>query len=691
MAKPPYYSLSPMKDPLEGTSPSKADSDPPHPADTVGVTDSPGSRSNMFFAPRAQPFRKRPSVGRLWRTTRPPLQMALFPLAAICYLAFCYTVHGKVVPVKTYGLYAMTPQHLATIKGGITSISIIVISIAFFPIYDIIANLKSEEFFRLLATQGDGVPLETINNISIPSFAITEAMWRHRCSNYYILGMFASLLIWIVGTLAPGALTVDSVLSDGQLMAFAIGAVPPQSVLNGSSTVDPFSRAGLNADRASSITWAEIELGVQYSFSTANTSESDYAAFIAPVPLGLSTTTTARWLSDVIGINPTCSWASTNITVPVQVPVNSSSVTFQYFATAYLLDFNLNVQMTGSDLPFDGISFALVKNPSYTVTNHTTRAVLSDGSTVFLLGQCQSGCSTSANGVTLDLTGLNTTFTLALTDQSWTMAILACQPNTTIETREVRSDGHGLLSVQPLPPGRQLAHQGNLNTIQTTALFSVATKSLSTGAGQLTASSSGFGLGSQVQGELLFGKAQFDGLPTSDPFSASVATISPAPVENITQAYIQVLQPAMKTFLAGYFGTAYVPGRISETEIVFAASIPNLAVASAGFVLLAALIILAHFRPNKGFQFTFVNVAASIYGSDLPAQIAQIKTEKSAPFGRMDEEAEGDAEGGALGKGKLRQAEGDAPDDQQDIVDLLAKRRIFMQRRADGSPVLHMS
>ena len=38
--------------------------------------------------------------------------MALLPLAAIGYLAFCYTVHGKVVPVETYGLYTVTPQHL---------------------------------------------------------------------------------------------------------------------------------------------------------------------------------------------------------------------------------------------------------------------------------------------------------------------------------------------------------------------------------------------------------------------------------------------------------------------------------------------------------------------------------------------------------------------------------------------------
>ncbi|KAF8451168.1 hypothetical protein L210DRAFT_1003751 [Boletus edulis BED1] len=56
----------------------------------------------------------------------------------------------------------------------------------------------------------------------------------------------------------------------------------------------------------------------------------------------------------------------------------------------------------------------------------------------------------------LDLTGLNTTFTIALTDQTWSMASLMCKPNLTIETREVRSNGHGLLTVQSLPAGRQL-------------------------------------------------------------------------------------------------------------------------------------------------------------------------------------------------------------------------------------------
>ena len=147
-------------------------------------------------------------------------------------------------------------------------------------------------------------------------------------------------------------------------MAFAIGAVPAQSVLKcvlylvrfyGPDSVplsgtDPLSsNATANSDMAASVAWAEMELDVQYSFGIANATEPDYAAFIAPVPVDLSTTTSARWLSDVIGINPTCSWAFTNLTTPLQISSNSSAFD-QYFATAYLVDFNLDVQVTADDL-----------------------------------------------------------------------------------------------------------------------------------------------------------------------------------------------------------------------------------------------------------------------------------------------------------------------------------------------------
>jgi len=197
----------------------------------------------------------------------------------------------------------------------------------------------------------------------------------------------------------------------------------------------------------------------------------------------------------------------------------------------------------GGDTPF-----ARLKDPMYSVTNHTTHAPATDGSTVFLLGQCQSGCRPGTPvDITLDMTGLNTTFTVALTDQTWSMAILACIPNITIETREVRNDGHGLLSVQPLPAGHQLTRQGNLNPIQTTALFSIATMSLAESAGALSGTRiQYYSLGSQVQGDVLFGKALFEGLPGTDAPYGTTATISPAPIENITQGYTQILQSVSK-------------------------------------------------------------------------------------------------------------------------------------------------
>lgn len=114
--------------------------------------------------------------------------------------------------------------------------------------------------------------------------------------------------------------------------------------------MEPAFSASLNAVTAASIAWVEMEFGVQYSFGVANTSEPDYVAYITPVPLYVSTVTSARWLTDVIGVNPTCSWASTNLTTPVQLPFNLSSATDAYFATAYLLDFDLDVQMTSLDM-----------------------------------------------------------------------------------------------------------------------------------------------------------------------------------------------------------------------------------------------------------------------------------------------------------------------------------------------------
>ncbi|KAF9236446.1 hypothetical protein BU15DRAFT_77027 [Melanogaster broomeanus] len=695
MPEPSYFPLDVLESPAPKSPASSSPKQPlicdPYPTLLVDTStaseDPPESGSSMYLAPlRPQLYQRGPSAKdrqSIWRVIRTPLQMALFPLAAIGYLAFCYTVHRKVVPVITYGIFSVTPQYLAIIKGAITSISIIVISIALYPIYDILNSLKvsqaeytrrellhnrgtfqSEEFFRVLSSRSHGVPLETINHISSPSFGTIDAMiafWRRTCSNHYSMGLVVSLLVWIVATLAPGALSVNSVLADGEMMAFAIGAVPPQSVLNASASSPGFN-ASSNSDMAASITWAEMQLGVQYSFGIVNTSDPDYAAYIVPIPLDIASTTSARWLTDVIGINPSCSWALTNMTRPFNIS-NSD-------ATAFLLDFNLDVKVKDGDIS-DNMAFASVKSPLSDVRNHTTQATPIDGSTVFLLGQCLSGCSPSPMYInfTLDLAGLPT-FTIEMSDQTWSMAILVCTPNVTIETREVRNEGHGLLDVQPRPMARQFAQQGNLHPVQTISLLSIATLSLTESAGSMTWTDRGdyWPLGSQVQGAVLYGKQQWEGLPgDAAPYGTNV-TITLAPLEDITKGYTQIIQSAAKSYLGGYLGTAYVPGRVSTTEVIFSSSIPNVAVSTVIFVILAVLIILAQFRPGKGTEFTLINVAAVVHGSELPAQFAQMKAEQMSDF-----------------------VPSDPKDVQQDIAEMLGERKIFLQRRPDGSGVLHIT
>jgi hypothetical protein len=66
-----------------------------------------------------------------------------------------------------------------------------------------------------------------------------------------------------------------------------------------------------------------MELGANYSFSVA-TSDAEFAAYLVPSPIDLPTTVAAHWMTDVIGINPSCAWASTNISTPTQLQANQS-------------------------------------------------------------------------------------------------------------------------------------------------------------------------------------------------------------------------------------------------------------------------------------------------------------------------------------------------------------------------------
>lgn len=333
------------------------------------------------------------------------------------------------------------------------------------------------------------------------------------------------------------------------------------------------THASNNADFAASILWAEMQLGVQYDFYAAASAEMNVSAFIVPQPLSLPMTSTARWLTDVIGLRPTCTWASTNITQPVIVPNNTDHLTAEV-AGVYLEDMDLDVSVSAMDICMSRVVFCVkiahnaavaseslaaiaVRSPTFNMFNHTTLHPPTDGSTVFIAGQCVSGCTVDPtyNTVWLNFTEIPT-FTIQLPPaitfmryQSWHLAFLVCKPNAVIETREVRAEGSARLVVQPLSEGKQLTSQGNLFPQDTTTMLSFALSSM-TNIGPSNSSDMS-GLGSRLQRKFLFGSQQVDSWPGAYAGSGTqILNVSFLPVANLSEGFAQMLQSASKgTFL----------------------------------------------------------------------------------------------------------------------------------------------
>ncbi|KAG1740330.1 hypothetical protein EDB19DRAFT_780985 [Suillus lakei] len=290
----------------------------------------------------------------IWRRVKAVLKALILFFLSTGYLTFCYTVHRRTVPLKSLGPYTITPDHFETAKSAITTLNIALITLSLYPIYDILLELKSEEFFHVLAgRRRGGVPLSAINTISSPVFGIIDsihAIISGRCSRLFLAATMGSLIAFAALILAPTALSIQSVLADGDIVALPVAAVVNNSVYNttfGSDFVTEFY-AESNKNFAASILWAEMNLGVQYNFSTVASLEADVSAFIVPQPLNLPMISTARWLTDVIGLRPSCTWASTNITQPIIVPNASDS--FSSVAGVYLEDLDLDMAVYSTDV-----------------------------------------------------------------------------------------------------------------------------------------------------------------------------------------------------------------------------------------------------------------------------------------------------------------------------------------------------
>ena len=296
-----------------------------------------------------------------------------------------------------------------------------------------------------------------------------------------------------------------------------------------------------------------------------------------------------------------------------------------------------------------------ISQSSFTsLANQTSDAVPTDGTSVWVLSQCVGdGCSTSSTAIYSDLTGLP--YLEADTgsgNQTYHAAILMCTPNYVMETREIRSDGQGGLAV--IEDGRKLQKQGNLNPSQLGLLLNTALNQYQFSSGPQFQIQDSSTLG---QMELLFGQDQVSNVNST--FGAQT-TLKPLPGSNISDTYTTVVHAAVKVYLAGVTGTAYVPGRVATPMLVFGSSLPHIIVSTFLFASLSLLVIIAHFRRGKDNKFTLFGVATALQGSNIPMCFSQTRWEQ---HGATEEE----------------------------LMKSLGNRIIVMSRNPDESAVLHVS
>ncbi|KIM79524.1 hypothetical protein PILCRDRAFT_10351 [Piloderma croceum F 1598] len=384
-----------------------------------------------------------------------------------------------------------------------------------------------------------------------------------------------------------------------------------------------------STEKASSIAYVETSVGVTYNFAAH--SDSNTTSYIIPTPSELATTTSARWLSDVITINPSCSFAKSNVTKPFSFnSTNDTALSFSLPDTGIELIISSNDVSPTSYYSFiEYITPTTGLNSAFALTgfqNKTTQAIPSDGSSVWLLAQCIGIACENTSGeqsIYLDLSGLPVAQG-NIPNGKIQFVFLHCLPHPTIATHEIRSDGKGTLTVQP-DGGRSFRRQGNLDPLQVGMLLSAALTDFQENAGPQYPIS---GLGTQAQMEFIFGKNQMalvSGQTTDTNGPAPVTTLAPQSLSDITAVYTTMLQAAAKVYMTGTLGTAYVPGRISTSEVVFDSSLPHVMVSTFLFIVLSLLVVVAHFRSGKERKFTLFGVAAALHRSGIPAQFAQMK------------------------------------------------------------------
>ncbi|KAG7093194.1 hypothetical protein E1B28_006883 [Marasmius oreades] len=609
------------------------------------------STSHSVVAEDRPPTKTRPSRTPLQNLVKlvKLLWMTLFlPMVAFGYLGFCYAAASRVIPVRVHKV-DNPADHLIVIKAGVTTINILIIAIALLPLQSLLGDLKSEEFFRVVKNSNlKGAPLKSVNDVSTPSYGLFQGLSsvvRKNSSGYYSTAILAGLLATVISSFAPAALSVEQTfVEESSVVAIQVGALPLGSVYNSnviSFTTDLNDKFSSRLMEGSSMAWVQTIVGKNTPFLPTS------PQYAVPVPIGFSPGVRTRYLTDVIVMDPICSWETPdppaspflddgiqkiNITLPSQSIFNS-----------YLLPlgrtYSKDIEVIGGGLILD----------LSTWINTTTQDPITDGTMGWLISQVTPTSETKVlpgpDTSIINFTGIPTqelTFDLngglnAIKDSNFTepqnlttiqFTLLVCKPRASVVTQEVRLDEMGKPDVYERTG---LRRQGNINQLQAQLMLEMSIIEYTAGSGPDT----GFkGIGNAGQVKLFFGPSVWNStsLPITPRKSlADAQVLKPLPLSNITLAYQQAVQASTLSYLSGQIASTYVPGRIQTMQLIFTCSIPHVILSTVLFGIIVIWIIYCYFRPHAA-PFTLISLGIAMEGSNIPEVCEDMGTRVGGDF-----------------------------------------------------------
>ncbi|KAF8636259.1 hypothetical protein AX16_011029 [Volvariella volvacea WC 439] len=569
------------------------------------------------------------------------LKLLPLPILSFLYLAFCWVVQYRVVPVPVSRFIDTSTDNFTTVKSVVTSVNIVIIGLALQPIRSLIADLRGEEFVRVLKLQDRNkrLTVATANSLSSTSLGIWKTipiLISRSCSIWFVVAFIFGFIAKATSSLVPAALSVHDVVVDSYNTTFEVAAIPALSV-NSLQYIyrNPIYRQRLltnemwsRLQHSASLVWAEGILNVNYSFSSSD------PQYLIPLPTNLSYDISTKWITDAFVMHPWCDWQSSDIRIPTELSV---SQTLDLAGTLPKLNISFNATFGPAQIDEHRNYFMYYVSAfdgEFMIFNTASEDVPEGGYSVWILIHFPE----IDTPLSFDLTGIPIVEGFDAEETKWHMAALACSPNITIETVEAQNNGRDITVLRSLSHNSQDSLPGNLDWRESDFFFPALFDELSRPATPFIVGRRG--TSTPVQIGLVVGWDQLESIDTYNYNSGDKVVLRPMPTPNITAMYSNFLQSAAKPYLTGILGNKTLPGIIRSPTLVFTASRAYAITSTVLLAILNVLNIWAFFRSQKGEVFSLFTVSSIMDGSNVPGEVTRFREDKPTEGTKLEREFE---------------------------------------------------